>query len=118
MVQLAAARVSPDGTLCASAGGEQGIQVRNASDGALVIMLPGNTNYVSSLAFSPDSRILATGAQDGAIHLWQLEGKYVLLQTLSGHTGKVTGLAFSTDGKLLASASEDGTVRIWGISTP
>jgi WD40 repeat protein len=59
------------------------------------------------VAFSPDGAILASGALDGAINLWQVsDGK--LLKTLKGHTDNVMGVAFTKDGRL-ASVSSDGT---------
>lgn len=57
--------------------------------------------------------LLASGALDGAINLWQVSnGK--LLKTLKGHTDNVLGVAFMKDGRL-ASTSSDGTTRLWGV---
>jgi WD40 repeat protein/tRNA A-37 threonylcarbamoyl transferase component Bud32 len=74
---------------------------------------------VRNVAFSPDGQLLATGASDGAIQLWDVaSGQEV--RALRGHDplgnsvgSGVTSLAFSPDGMLLASAGADNTIKLW-----
>ncbi|MGO9234108.1 MAG: WD40 repeat domain-containing protein [Methylocella sp.] len=40
--------------------------------GQLLRTLTGHTNFVESVAFSPDGRTLASGAYDNAIELWDV----------------------------------------------
>jgi WD40 repeat protein len=68
---------------------------------------------IFSMAFSVEG-LLATGAEDGRIDLWNRAGKHV--RALVGHERLVRDLAFSPDGKLLASGSDDGTARIWNVA--
>lgn len=71
------------------------------------------------VAISPDSRILAVGTKQKAIHLYDLKSGDPLRQ-LQGHTGVVNGVAFSPDGMLLASSQRDstgGSVRLWHVAT-
>ena len=75
-------------------------------------ILAGHSDNVSALAFSPDSRTLATGSFDNTIRLWDVETDAHKF-TLTGHTGYIESVAFSPDGNTLASASRDGTVRLW-----
>jgi hypothetical protein len=69
---------------------------------------------VLSVAYSPDSALLASGSSDTTIKLWH-PGKKTLLATLAGHTADVGALAFSHDGRLLASAGYDQTVCLWDV---
>jgi WD40 repeat protein len=69
----------------------------------------------SSVAFSPDGRLLASGSRDKTIKLWEVASGS-LVRTLTGHTDSVFSVAFSPDGRLLASGSDDNTIRLWDIS--
>ncbi len=106
---------SPDGRTVA-AGGLGDIQLWDAVTGETVHTLTGHTNWVQSVAFSPDGSLLASGSVDGTVRLWDVvEGRQTHL--LNGHTKQVDGIAFSPDGRLLASASWDLTVRLWDVTT-
>jgi WD40 repeat protein len=71
---------------------------------------------VDDVAFSPDSRTLATvGPQShgSAVRLWDVATCRQVGQPLTGHTDEVYAVAFSPDGKTLATAGKDNTVRLW-----
>ncbi|HLO28594.1 MAG TPA: AAA family ATPase [Anaerolineales bacterium] len=72
---------------------------------------------VFSVAFSPDSKILAAGSEDGTVTLWDTGTHQPIGQPLKGHRHYVTGVAFSPDGKLLASSSGDRTIILWDVAT-
>lgn len=76
----------------------------------------GDTCFVWALAFSPDSRTLASGGFDDTVRLWDAAtGRE--RTTLRGHTDQVGALAFAPNGRSLVSGSHDGTVRLWDPTT-
>lgn len=63
-----------------------------------------------SLAWSPDDRVIACGAQDCSIHFWRLpSGKDSFMQ---GYRNKPKALAWSSDSTLLATGGET-IVTVW-----
>ncbi|MCK7622453.1 WD40 repeat domain-containing protein [Streptomyces sp. RS10V-4] len=88
---------------------------------ALSSVLSGHSQAVYAVAFSPDGRILATGAGDRTIRLWSLADPahpVPLGRPLTGHTNWVYWLQFSPDGHTLASASRERTARLWDVRDP
>lgn len=75
-------------------------------------ILLGHSQYIFSLAISPDGQTLVSGGEDETIKIWQVStGKE--LRTLTGHSEAVYCLAISPDGKTLVSGSADRTIKIW-----
>ena len=69
---------------------------------------------VTSVAISPDSRLVAAGSLDKVVRVWDaLTGQ--LLERLEGHKDSVYSVAFMPDGKTLVSGSLDKTLRMWQL---
>ncbi|KAG6327555.1 hypothetical protein ID866_11532 [Astraeus odoratus] len=77
----------------------------------------GHRSIVSSVAFSPDGKRIASGSWDNTICLWDAETGFQLGSALKGHTLNVTSVAFSPDGKRIASGSKDKTICLWDAET-
>lgn len=104
---------SPDGQALAVAGGAQ-VFVFDLPRRNLRGKINVHANQVASVAFSPNSRLLATASQDGAVRLCDVE-------TLSERAaydwklGKLRNVAFHPDGQTIAAVGEKSRVVIWDV---
>ena len=74
------------------------------------------TRWVSSVAISPDQKVLAVSDNEHIAHFVDLNTGRTLTER-RGHTGAVYGGALSHDGRLAATCSQDGTTILWDAST-
>jgi WD40 repeat protein len=73
-------------------------------------------NWVSNIAFSPDGTMLASGALDGTVQLWQISDG-TPKKTLKGPLGSITSLAFSRSGNILAAGGAEGSLFLFDLTT-
>ncbi len=78
--------------------------------------LTGHTDYVVSVAISPDARFVLTGSHDRTAKIWDV-ATGTCLHTLAGHTGSVYPVAISPDGRFVLTGSDDRTAKIWNMAT-
>ena len=112
-LHLRSVRWSPDGRWVA-------IGMENAPYSAWVLdvvalkltELPGQLDLVSGVAFSPDSKILATGTSEGSILIYRLPG-LELVTKLPGHSRSVADVCFAPDGYTLVSLGYPAEIKCW-----
>jgi WD40 repeat protein len=73
-------------------------------------------DYVRSVAFSPDGRLIACGFLYEGIRVWEVDTA-LKVRSLKGHTSSVNSVSFSPNNDWLASASRDRTIRLWDVET-
>jgi WD40 repeat protein len=106
--------ISPDSQLLVT-GVEHEICIWEIASGKLLFNHRGHTDWVVTLAFSPNGNILASGSHDGTVRLWDVNTGQCL-KTLRGHSDRVLTVSFSPDGNTLASGSSDRTIKLWQVS--
>jgi WD40 repeat protein len=99
------------------------MQIWDAHEGKLLHTLMGHEHWIKAVAFSPDSKIMASGGFDIVILLWDLQtGKSLgILEEIDC----VQSLAFSPDGKILAAGNSidvsakkiNGAINLWDMQT-
>jgi WD40 repeat protein len=71
---------------------------------------------IFSVAFSPDSSLIASGDGEGVIKVWDVDSGDELA-VLQGHIGRVYSICFSPDGDRIASSGNDSHIMIWNTET-
>lgn len=69
---------------------------------------------VTTLEWSSDGNLLATGSYDGVARVWSRTG--VLVHTLSKHRGPIFSLKWNKRGDYLLSGSYDQSTIVWDVS--
>jgi WD40 repeat protein/serine/threonine protein kinase len=110
---------SPDGATIAVGYGNEGggVDLLDPQSLELVRRWPhGHGGFLTSVAFSPDSRRILTASQDQIVRVWDA-ATGTRLHDLVGHGNIVFCAAYSPDGKRIASGGRDNNVRIWDAET-
>ena len=116
---------SPDGELLATGSGDlfgasstmqTEVRIWNVRDRRLLHQLKGHVDAVLGVAFTPDSKRLASGSFDGAIKLWDVATGHELA-SFENHSPVVTSLTFSPDGTMLVAGAGNGVVKVWKAAT-
>ncbi len=106
---------SPDGRSIVAgcyAGADRAVIVWDAATGKITRKLTASLSYVSSIAFSPEGKILAWTDNSQSVRLWNLDTGEPL-PSLTTTEDQVMAVAISPDGRRLAAGGMNGQIHIW-----
>ncbi|TDH70720.1 hypothetical protein CCR75_004241 [Bremia lactucae] len=80
-----------------------------------VLKQQGHYFDLNTASYSPDGRLLATGADDAKLKLWDTSSGFCYV-TFTEHSAPVTAVQFAPSGQAVLSASLDGTIRAFDLN--
>lgn len=78
--------------------------------------MPGHTDAILHVSYSPDGSRLASGGGDKAVRFWNTT-THMPQHTCLGHRDHVLCTTWSPDGAVFVSADRSGEIRIWDPKT-
>jgi WD40 repeat protein len=94
---------------------DSSIRTWNTTTWQQIAVFVGHTDWVNSIAISPNGRILASASLDKTVRLWNLEkGEPIGSPLEHGHCFYC--VSFSTDGKLLVTGCDDYNTYAWDVT--
>ena len=79
----------------------------------LLHVLAGHTDWVLSIAISPDGKMLASSSWDNSIRVWDTATGAEIFELRH----RVRSVIFSPDGTHILSGGMDATIRAWNVTT-
>ncbi|MCX5663059.1 MAG: protein kinase [Planctomycetota bacterium] len=104
--------LSPDQLVIASGMAGPGLQMWDVAKGGVVANAPASD--VRGVAFSPNSRWLATADFYGGVSLWAVPALRELC-ALDRNAGTMTSIHFNPDGMRLAAGGNQYVLRLWDL---
>jgi len=110
-----ARRAFPNGTASriAVVGGDT-VRMFDGTSGELLFEVP--QPGATTVAFSPDGKLFATGGADGHVRLWRVRDG-MSRGDFPTEKAQVLALAFNPKGRTLAAGYSDGLAQIWDIAS-
>lgn len=108
--------VSPDRRRVYTLNPDGLIRVYASDNGAAIENFRTFETFNGVMAYDPLVGVLALGATDGAIQLWDMPAR-VSMGILRGASAPIMALSFHPDGLNLVSSDESGGLTVWNIET-
>ncbi len=109
---------APDGSRLATVGGDGSVVIRDPAALRGYPLESAESDPVRCLAFSPDSKVLATGSRTTVVAVHDLDRNAPrFLDDEAAVTAGAAGLAFAPDGDTLAVGQQDGRITFWDVAT-
>jgi len=86
----------------------------HAKEAKDIFLQIGHSREVTSVCFSPDGKLMASGSWDNTIKLWNVKDG-ALIRTFKGNSSSVESVIFSPDGCRIASGGYYDTIKLWNV---
>lgn len=111
---------SADGQLLVAIGGSPSrygeVRFFNPADGKLIAARRVGHDTLFRGSFAPDSKAVATGGSDGAVHIVPVNPK-AKVRAFSLHSDWVLDVAYTPDGKMLITGGRDKATKVCSVET-
>ncbi|EEH05821.1 WD domain-containing protein [Histoplasma capsulatum G186AR] len=91
------------------------IKIWDTASGRLIHTFEGHLAGISTISWSPDGAIIASGSDDKSIRLWHVSTGKPHPNPFLGHHNYIYSVAFSPKGNMLVSGSYDEAVYLWDV---
>lgn len=108
-----AIQFSPTENVLATVGRDGTVRVWDIESGGLISSWQTEDGALVSLAFRRDGRVLATGADEGRISLWDISSRERVMSFSSGRPAR--SMVFSPSGDRLACGADAGGLQLWDL---
>jgi len=83
--------------------------------GNAVMTLMGHNGAVTSVSYSSDGRLLASGSDDGSVRIWDARTGEETRSPLLSDMGSVLTVDFAQNSEWVASGAKSGVVCVWNV---
>ena len=104
---------SPDGRMLAGIGVTKRLGLFDLTARRIDYSFETRTPHPSTVALSPDGRILVANGGPMVLHSWEIRASRDRFAMPESHADSVKSVLIAPDGKTIISASEDGSIRLW-----
>ena len=109
---------SPDGREVAALGcctSRSTVATWNARTGRELFVTRSLTSHATAIAYSPDSRLLAVGTENGQVLFWDARRGVAQTPALQVAPAGIAQISFSPDGTMMVVSSDDGSTTLWDL---
>jgi WD40 repeat protein/energy-coupling factor transporter ATP-binding protein EcfA2 len=108
-----------DNHILAIGGSDKTVELWDVSTGRLITHpLEAHKFPVTSVAFSPDGKTIASGDSSGVVNVWSASTyQWMLELKVNGSADAITAIAFTADGNNLFTNDVKGAIREWIADT-
>jgi hypothetical protein len=105
--------IAPDNNTVAVGYAPNSLSLWNGAQQKELRLVKAHHNWVTSLAFSPDSKRLISGGGDSTARIWEVQtGKEIGRVRFEGESTYVNSVGFSPDGKLILAAAQNDVIVV------